>query len=162
MAKIDSVDMFILENLQRDGRMTNVELSSRAGISAPPCLRRLKWLEKSGIIKGYYADIDGTVLGYRFKAVCFVSLRDQSYETVDEFTEQIRDLHCIRQCSRVVGDFDFILFVIAKDLNEYEKFVTGTLSKLSTIKQVKTYPIMKEIKDEKGFPLPQFNNDISE
>ncbi len=153
MSKLDDIDLSILSNLQKNGRMTNVELATRAGISAPPCLRRLKSLETSGIIRGYYADIDTSVVGYNFEALCFVSLVRQSASCMKEFVDKIQDMKQIRSCLATTGEFDFILRIVAHDFASYEEFLSQNLSNIDNIGQIKTYVIMKCNKDEKGVPL---------
>ena len=153
MSKLDEIDLSILGNLQKNGRMTNVELASRAGISAPPCLRRLKSLETNGIIRGYYADIETSVVGYNFEALCFVSLLRQSAAHVKEFLDRINSMMEIRSCHATTGEFDFILRIVARDFKSYEDFLSTNLSSIDNISQIKTHVIMKCTKDEKGVPI---------
>ena len=153
MNHIDKIDMSILDNLQKNGRMTNVELANRAGISAPPCLRRLKNLEDSGVIISYHANINNNVVGYKFSAFCFVSISKQSAKYAEEFVEYVAKLNNVRECVSTTGDFDYILRVVAKDFVDYEDFLTNHLKTFSNIEQIKTHVIMKCNKDEKGVPI---------
>jgi DNA-binding Lrp family transcriptional regulator len=95
--KLDSIDLRILSELQADGRITNVELSRRAKITAPPCLRRMRALEKAGYIKGYHADLDGKSLGYEVTSFVFVGLSSQNEADLKRFEEQARVLHALRR-----------------------------------------------------------------
>ncbi|MDR1488133.1 MAG: Lrp/AsnC family transcriptional regulator [Holosporales bacterium] len=151
--KLDGIDILILNNLQKNGRMTNSELANRAGISAPPCLRRLKNLENKKVIMGYRADIDRFVVGYNFAALCLVSIIKQSTQYFEDFVNYIRTLDKVRKCFSTAGDFDFILEVISKDFADYEKFLTNYLKTFENIEKIKTYVMVSCNKNEKGVPI---------
>jgi DNA-binding Lrp family transcriptional regulator len=153
MMKLDSIDINILSNLQKNGRMPNVALARNAGISAPPCLRRLKHLEKTRVIRGYYAEIDRTALGYDFTALCLVTLNSQTSENINHFLSFVRNFDCIRTCISVAGEYDFVLKIVAKNFGEYDLFLNNKLQKHPSLNQVKTYIVMKQLKDEKGIPI---------
>lgn len=154
--RLDEIDISILDNLQKNGRMTNVELANRAGISAPPCLRRLKNLEDSGVIVGYHAEINRNLIGYNFLAICLVSLINQNQKHVDEFINYIQKLPNIRECISITGDFDYILRILTKDLSDYERLLNIDLKSCENIGQIKTYVAIKDNKCENGVPLKQF------
>ncbi len=150
---LDAVDISILSNLQNNGRMTNVELANRAGISAPPCLRRLKNLEDRGIIVGYHAEINGAVIGYGFVALCLISIGQQNLRASNEFLSHIKKLDNIRECFSTTGDFDYILKIVAHDLIDYENFLNANIKNLDNISQVKTYVVVQSNKSENGVPI---------
>lgn len=151
--RLDDIDISILDNLQKNGRMTNVELASRAGISAPPCLRRLKNLEDSGVILGYHADINRNLIGYNFLAICLIALATQNQKPVEEFIKYIHKLPNVRECFSTTGDFNYILKVVAKDLADYERFLNTDLRTFDNIEKIQTYVVMQNNKNEHGIPL---------
>lgn len=152
--RFDDIDISILKNLQKNGRMTNIELANRAGISAPPCLRRLKNLENNGIITGYHADINPTLMGYNFSTVCLVSLANQNQKFVEEFLNYIQGLHNVRECLSITGDFDYLLKIIAKDLADFERFLNTNLKNYENISHIKIYVTIQSNKCETGVPFP--------
>ena len=113
--KLDKIDRKILTDLQSIGRMTNVELANNAGISAPPCLRRMQTSEENEVIKGYYAHLNGSKLGYTVTAFVNVSLKHQNDTDVKAFEKTIQDMDNIREAYVISGDYDFLLIVVAKD-----------------------------------------------
>ncbi len=108
-AKLDRIDLKILTDLQADGRMTNVELAQRAGISAPPCLRRLRALEQAGFIRGYHAELDGEALGYEVTFFALVGLDSQSETVLRGFEAQVGAWPEVRECHMARGPHDFVL-----------------------------------------------------
>lgn len=153
MASLDSVDKIILENLQRNGRITNVDLAESAGISAPPCLRRLKLLEQRGVITSYHAKINPAALGYSIKAVCVVSLVSQSKESVAKFLNIVNNDANIRQCFSSSGNESFVLSIVAKDLHDYERVLKSTLQGSELVANINSYIILNKHKDEFGLPI---------
>src|SRR5580765_5359578 len=121
--KLDSIDLKILAELQADGRMTNVELAEKAGITAPPCLRRVRALEKAGYIRGYHADLDPEALGFEVTAFAFVGLSSQAENDLKAFEEEVRNWPQVRSCYMLSGEVDFILLCIAHDLPEFQAFI---------------------------------------
>lgn len=153
MIKLDKIDFSIIECLQKHGRMTNVELAAKAGISAPPCLRRLKFLEENGVINGYHAEINGAAMGYNFEAFCFISLNSQAAKDVEHFVQNIKKLPNIRSCISTIGFFDFMLKIVTLDLKHFEKLVENNISKIQNISQIKTLVVVKKLKEEHGVPM---------
>lgn len=151
--RLDSVDLRILSELQADGRMTNVELSRRAGITAPPCLRRVKALEKAGLIKGYHADLNAKALGYEFTAFAFVGLASQAEADLKGFEEQVRAWPLVRECYMLSGEVDFVLRCVARDLSEFQSFVTEKLTAAKSVASVKTALSIRASKREPGVPV---------
>ena len=113
--KLDSIDLRILSELQANGRITNVELSRRAKITAPPCLRRMRALEKAGYIKGYHADLDGKSLGYEVSGFAFVGLASQAEADLKRFEEQVRAWPQVRECVMLSGEVDYLLKCVAEN-----------------------------------------------
>src|ERR1700748_3349392 len=123
-AKLDRIDRLILRNLQEDGRMTNVELARRASISAPPCLRRVRTLEETGVIAGYHADIDPGSLGFGVMLFAQVGLSSQAEQDLRAFEELVNSWPEVRECYMMAGETDFILKIVAEDWESYNRFLT--------------------------------------
>ena len=151
--KLDSIDIRILSELQANGRITNVELSRRAKITAPPCLRRMRALEKAGYIKGYHADLEPKSLGFEVTGFVFVGLHSQSETDLKNFEEQVRAWPTVRECHMLSGEVDFILKCVAKDLSSFQSFITETLTAAKNVASVKTALVIHPSKMEPGVPL---------
>lgn len=151
--KLDSIDQKILAELQADGRMTNVELAKRVKITAPPCLRRVRALEKAGYIRGYHADLDAHSLGYEVTAYAFVGLSSQAEADLKGFEEQVRQWPQVRACHMLSGEVDFILLCVARDLSEFQTFVTEHLTAAKNVASVKTALAIRRSKFEPGIPI---------
>jgi DNA-binding Lrp family transcriptional regulator len=151
--KLDDVDRQILHDLQNDGRMTNVELAQRAGISAPPCLRRVRVLEKAGIVRGYHADIDPHALGFGVAVFASVSLKSQAEVDLRAFHELIESWPMVRECHMLTGETDFLLKVVAADWDAYEKFLTTKLTAAPNVSTVKSALTIKTTKFQPGVPI---------
>lgn len=136
--RLDAVDWKILAALQANGRITNVELARRAGISAPPCLRRVRALEQGGIIKGYRTLIEEKELGYDLTAFAFVGLRNQTEAELVRFEEKLRHWPIVREAWMVSGEVDFILFCITDTLRSFQNFVIETLTAAENVDTVRT------------------------
>ena len=151
--KLDSIDLRILAELQADGRITNVELSRRAKITAPPCLRRMRALEKAGYILGYHADLDAKSLGYEVTGFAFVGLASQHDHDLKGFEERVRSWPTVRECHMLSGEVDFILKCVAKDLSAFQNFITETLTAEKNVASVKTALVIHPSKSEPGVPI---------
>jgi DNA-binding Lrp family transcriptional regulator len=151
--KLDDVDRQILHDLQAHGRMTNVDLAERAGISAPPCLRRVRVLEKAGIVRGYHADIDPHALGFGVTVFASVSLKSQAEVDLRAFHELIESWPMVRECHMLTGETDFLLKVVAADWDAYEKFLTTKLTAAPNVSTVKSALTIKTTKFEPGVPI---------
>lgn len=147
-ADLDAIDWKILRELQGDGRMTNVELSRRVGISAPPCLRRVKRLEEAGIIRGYRALLDAPALGMDVVAFCLVGLQHQSDAELKAFAEHTRGWPIVRGAWMVSGEFDFLLHCVASDLSKFQTFVIEVLTSTPNVDTVRTALTIRQVKDE--------------
>lgn len=151
--KLDSIDLRILSELQANGRITNVELSRRAKITAPPCLRRMRALEKAGYIRGYHADLDAKSLGFEVTGYVFVGLASQHDGELKEFEETVRGWPTVRECYMLSGEVDFLLKCVAKDLSSFQSFITDTLTAAKNVASVKTSLVIHCSKNEPGVPL---------
>ena len=123
--KLDPIDRKILAELQQDGRMTNVELARRVGISAPPCLRRVRSLEEDGYISGYHAKVNARALGFEVQVFAMVGLTSQAEADLTAFEALCRSWSLVRECHMLNGEVDFILKCVAPDLSTFQSFLTG-------------------------------------
>jgi DNA-binding Lrp family transcriptional regulator len=151
--KLDPIDRQILAELQADGRMTNVELAHRVGISAPPCLRRVRTLEEAGYIKGYHADIDARELGFEVQVFAMVRLQSQAEADLALFESRCKAWPLVRECHMLNGEIDFILKCVAPDLSSFQSFLTGELLKAENVSNVKTSLVIRVAKDDPGLPF---------
>ena len=151
--KLDSVDRKILYDLQEDGRMTNVDLATRAGISAPPCLRRVRALEESGVIRGYHADIDGDALGYTVTIFAFVGLSSQAETDLQDFEAMVAQWDMVRECHMLMGETDFLLKIVAHDWDDFQRFLTSKLTPAPNVSHVKTALSIRSRKNRPGVPV---------
>lgn len=151
-SKLDDIDLRILRELQADGRMTNVELARRVGISPPPCLRRVRALEEAGLITGYRAQLDERKLGLEVVCFAFVHLASQSEADLTLFQTRIRAWDTVRECWTLSGDIDFILKCVAPDLAAFQAFV-GELTALPNVRNVRTALALGRVKDEPIVPF---------
>ena len=151
--KLDPIDRQILAELQADGRMTNVELASRVGISAPPCLRRVRTLEEAGYIKGYHADIDARELGFEVQVFAMVRLTSQAEADLAGFEARCKAWPLVRECHMLNGEIDFILKCVAPDLSGFQSFLTEHLLKADHVANVKTSLVIRCAKDDPGLPF---------
>ena len=125
---LDSIDRRILAELQNDGRMTNVDLAAKVGLTAPPCLRRVRALEDAGIIQGYHAALNANLLGYAITVFAMVSLKSQAEADLRAFEQHVATLEPVRECHMLNGEIDFILKIVARDLQEFQSFLTTQLT----------------------------------
>ncbi|CUH45649.1 MULTISPECIES: Lrp/AsnC family transcriptional regulator [Ruegeria] len=151
--RLDEIDRKILAELQADGRMTNVELAKRVGISAPPCLRRVRTLEESGLIRGYHADVNSRELGFEVQVFAMVGLESQAESELNAFEERCREWPLVRECHMLNGEVDFILKCVAPDLSSFQQFLTGELLTTPNVASVKTSLVIRGAKDEPGVPF---------
>lgn len=151
--KLDPIDRMILAELQADGRMTNVELAKRVGISAPPCLRRVRTLEEQGYIRGYHAEVDARKLGFEVQVFAMVGLQSQAEVDLSKFEQRCRDWPLVRECHMLNGEVDFILKCTAPDLSTFQRFLTEELTAAENVASVKTSLVIRDAKDEPGVPF---------
>jgi DNA-binding Lrp family transcriptional regulator len=151
--KLDKIDRRILSDLQQDGRMTNVELAKRAGISAPPCLRRVRALEDAGYIRGYHADVDYQVLGYHVTVFAHVGLNSQAEVDLKAFEAQVDQWPEVRECHMLAGETDFLLKIVAEDWDSYQHFLTHHLTAAANVAHVKSSLAIRSAKVKPGVPI---------
>ena len=153
MATLDSIDRRLLAELQDEGRVTNVDLARRVGLTAPPCLRRVRALEEAGVIRGYHADLDASSLGFTITVFAMVSLKSQAEEDLRAFEHHIQTLPEVRECHMLNGEIDFILKIVSKDLQSFQEFLTSKLTPAPNVASVKTSLTIRTAKNEPGVPL---------
>lgn len=151
--KFDPIDRMILAELQADGRMTNVELAKRVGISAPPCLRRVRTLEENSFIRGYHADVNARALGFEVQVFAMVGLLSQAEVDLSAFEEKCQNWPLVRECHMLNGEVDFILKCVAPDLSTFQSFLTEDLTSADNVASVKTSLVIRGAKDEPGVPF---------
>ena len=152
-ADLDAIDWRILKELQADGRMTNVELARRVGISAPPCLRRVRALEEAGIIEGYRALIDEKALDFDVTAFAMVGLSSQSEAGLVAFETKVMGWSIVRECYMLSGDIDFILKCVAPDIRAFQAFVIEELTRAPEVDSVRTSLVIRRLKHEPAVPV---------
>ena len=151
--RLDPIDRKILSELQADGRMTNVELAKRVGISAPPCLRRVRALEEQGFIRGYHAEVNPHELGFEVQVFAMVGLQSQAESDLSAFEERCNEWSLVRECHMLNGEVDFILKCVAPDLSTFQTFLTSELLTTPNVASVKTSLVIRGAKDEPGVPF---------
>lgn len=150
---LDGTDLAILALLQEDGRMSNVDLAQRVGLTAPPCLRRVRALEEGGFIRSYHAEINGPALGYTIMVFAMVSLKSQAETDLRAFEDHVATLPQVRECHMLNGEIDFILKVVARDLQSFQQFLTSKLTSAPNVASVKTSLTIRTSKNEPGIPV---------
>ena len=153
MASLDEIDMRLLAELQDEGRITNVELAQRVGLTAPPCLRRVRALEEAGVIRGYHAELDPSRLGFALTVFAMVSLKSQAEADLREFEQAMRDLPEVREVHMLNGEIDFILKIVSHDLQSFQEFLTSKLTPAPNVASVKTSLTLRTSKIQPGVPL---------
>ena len=150
MAKIDPKDDRILRELTRDGRVSNIELAERVGLSPSACLRRVQELERIGVIKGYRAILDRDAMGAGFVAYVAVGLSDHSKAAQEAFEKSMSRAPQVRECHNITGTIEYLLRVEVLDLVAYKHFHTEVLGTLAQVNAITSYIVMESPKDERG------------
>lgn len=151
--KLDRIDLRILRDLQDNGRMTNVDLAKRVGISPPPCLRRVRALEETGCIRGYHADLDPEALGFRVTVFAHVGLHSQAEADLVAFEELVKSWPEVRDCHMLAGETDFLLRIVAEDWDAYQQFLTTKLTAAPNVSVVKSASAIRTSKSLPGVPV---------
>ncbi len=151
---LDDTDIRLLRILQENARLSNVELAERVGLSASPCLRRMRQLEDSGVIKGYMTLIDQTVIGLPVSVFISVTLKEQSERALDEFEGRIRALPEVMECYLMTGTADYLLRVVTADLAAYERFLKEHLTRIPAIASIQSSFALKQVSFRTALPLP--------
>ncbi len=150
---LDPTDWRILKELQADGRMTNIALATKIGLSAPPCLRRVRALEEAGLIAGYTALVDEAALGYPLAAFAMVRLHNQAEADLRAFENLALGWQLVREAHMLSGESDFMLKCIARDLTSFQDFVLHDLTAAPNVASVKTFLTIRRAKREPGIPI---------
>ena len=153
LTNLDDIDRKLLAELQNEGRVTNVDLAQRVGLTAPPCLRRVRSLEEAGVIKGYHAELDASQLGFAITVFAMVSLKSQAEAALREFEDHMNALPEVREVHMLNGEIDFILKVVSRDLQSFQEFLTSKLTPAPNVESVKTSLTIRTAKHEPGVPL---------
>jgi DNA-binding Lrp family transcriptional regulator len=151
--RLDAIDWRILKELQADGRITNVALAQRVGISPPPCLRRVRALEEAGLVTGYHAQFDERALGFELTAFAMVGLRSQSEPDLREFENRVLGWPLVREAYMMSGESDYVLRCVAPDLTAFQEFVIHELTAAPNVASVKTALAIRRAKLEPGVPF---------
>ncbi|MEM7619173.1 MAG: Lrp/AsnC family transcriptional regulator [Pseudomonadota bacterium] len=150
---LDDIDFQILRELQNNGRITNVELAKRIGISAPPCLRRVRALEEAGVIRGYHALLEEKMLGYELTAFAYIGLHSQAETDLVAFEKQVEAWEIVRECYMLSGEIDFVLRCVAPNLSTFQDFIINDLTAAENVDSVKTSLAIRRSKFEPGVEI---------
>tara|TARA_B110000046_G_scaffold165471_1_gene181800 strand:+ start:222 stop:707 length:486 start_codon:yes stop_codon:yes gene_type:complete len=151
--KLDDIDLHILNELQSNGRISNVDLANLVNISPPSCLRRVKALEHLNYIKGYSAKINAELIGFKVTVFAYVGLESQAESDLQIFENYISFFPEVRECHMLIGEVDFILKIVAKDWDDFQKFLTTKLTKAPKVSNVKTSLNIRTNKSLTGVPF---------
>lgn len=151
--RLDAIDWHILAELQKDGRITNVELARRVGISAPPCLRRVRALEEAGLIRGYRTLLDERQLGFEVTAFAMVGLHSQTEADLNAFEDRVRAWPEVRESFMLSGEVDFLLKCVVPDLQAFQTFIIRELTAAPNVDSVRTALTIRQTKDEPVVPM---------
>jgi DNA-binding Lrp family transcriptional regulator len=151
--RLDPLDWRILKELQADGRMTNVALAARVGLSAPPCLRRVRALEEAGLIAGYTLLLDEAALGFKLIAFAMVGLHNQGEAELRAFENMVLGWPIVREAYMLSGESDYMLKCVAADLTAFQEFVLEELTAAPNVASVKTFLTIRRAKREPGVPI---------
>jgi len=152
-ARLDATDWRILQALQADGRITNVDLARKVGISAPACLRRARALEEAGIVTGFTALLNDKALGFEVTAFAMIRLNSQAEADLIAFEERARSSAIVRDCYMLSGEIDFLLRCVAPDLSAFQEFIIHELTAAPNVASVKTSLVIRASKHAEGPPV---------
>ena len=150
---MDYIEYKILSTLQKNARLTNLELAKQVGLSASPCLRRVKALEDTGIISGYSAIIDQNKVDLSVNVFVQVSLERQSEEGLEVFEEKIIEYNEVMEAYLMTGEADYLLRIVVKDLQTYEKFLKENLTRIPGISSIRSYFSLKQVTRKYNLPI---------
>lgn len=151
--RLDAIDWHILKELQDDGRITNVELARRVGISAPPCLRRVRALEEAGLIRGYRTLLDEKQLGYDVTAFAMVGLHSQTEADLNAFEDRVTGWSEVRESYMLSGEVDFLLKCVVPDLQTFQNFIIRDLTAAPNVDSVRTALTIRQTKNAPVVPI---------
>ncbi len=147
---LDDIDRRILRELVKDGRITNNDLADQVGLSPSPCLRRLRRLEETGVIKGYSALVDPKAYGWSMAAIATIRLSRQHEDEIVMFEDAVRSWDEVLECHLVTGSRDYILKVMTGDLRQYERFIKEKIARLKCVESIETSFIMNTVKERRA------------
>ncbi len=151
--KLDKTDIAILEELQRNGRLTNKELAAAVHLSPTPTFERVKRLEREGYIRKYVAVLDPDKLDCGFVAFCYLKMKQHSYENATRIMEAVKSIPEIVECHNISGDYDFILKIYTRDMKSYQQFLLRILGEIDCIGSLNSSFVLGEVKNENSLPL---------
>lgn len=151
-ARLDATDWLILRELQADGRITNIDLARKVGISAPPCLRRVRALEEAGIVEGFTVLLDDKALGFEVSAFAMIKLHSQAEADLNAFEAWVAGTPIVRDCYMLSGEIDFLLRCVAPDLTVFQDFIIQKLTAAPNVASVKTSLVIRSSKHAAGVP----------
>jgi Lrp/AsnC family transcriptional regulator, leucine-responsive regulatory protein len=157
---LDAIDLQILRILQIEGKLTNTELAERVGLSATPCLRRVKRLEQEGIITGYRAELNRAKVGLGLTVLVDVKVEGHRHENTARILEALKTMPEVLSCHLVSGEFDLMLEVTVPDLQAYERFLFGNLSQLHLFKDIRSHVVLRTVSDRTPLPLAHLETEI--
>lgn len=158
--RLDRIDRHILRLLQEDGRITNIELARRVGISPPPCLRRVRALEAAGFIRGYHAELAGEALGFAVTVFAQIGLASQAETDLVAFEKLVAAWPEVREAHMLAGETDFLLKIVAADWDSYQRFL-GRLTAAPNVAHVKSALVLRVSKSAPGVPLGETSGEIT-
>lgn len=151
---LDRYDRQILEVLQEDGRLSNQELAERIGLSASPCLRRVRSLEESGIISGYRAMVNAQKLGLTLMALIHISMDRHTPERFENFEQRVSELPEVLECLLITGqDADYQLKVIVRDMEAYQQLLLNRITRIEGVSGVHSSFVMRRVVDKTALPI---------
>ncbi len=152
---MDKIDLKILDCLQQDARISNQDLARNVGLSPTPCLRRTNRLMESGLIRGHAALLDQAALGWKVNAFVFVSLEQQNTDALNAFVERIAGHPRIMECYLMTGDSDYLLRVVARDLDDYLRFLMSTITPIPGVSNIRTSFALQQVAYKTALPLDE-------
>ena len=150
MRELDRIDNQILHELERDGRISNIDLADKVGLSPSACLRRVQELERSGIIKGYRAVVDRSAVGGGFTVYTAIGLAEHQKKALAEFERKLKATPQVRECHNITGSFEYMLRIEVEDLAAYKDFHMNVLTSLPFVRSITSYVVMESVKDVRG------------
>ena len=153
LENIDKTDLQILDHLQRDGRLSVVDLAKRVNLSPTPCTARIRKLEEAGVIKGYHAELDPLKMGQALMVFVTVKLRGTDEATLEKFNAAVKPIEPILECHMVGGGFDYLLKIRVRDMSEYREILGGVIGRLPMVEGTHSYFVMEDVKDTGQLPI---------
>lgn len=157
-SRLDKIDLKILKLLQQNSKITNLDLSKKIGLSPAPTLERVKKLEQNNVIQSYHAKVDAQAIGLNVKTFVLVSLAWQKENALDNFVEKIKSIPEVTECYIITGDADFLLKIVCRNLEDYEKLLFKKLSQIEEVERLKTLMTLSKVKKDKV--LPYYYEDV--